>query len=237
MKNIKIIFIWCSLILCSQFSQAQVVDKIKRFEVSGGLNNTNGHLRVSFSTGYWLTPHLKTEVFVLSPQRRTILFEPYSLRLEGGRMEKASIALGSTSGLNFRGYLKPQNGLFFGLGLSRQHYLVTAKSVFDNNGLGVSSGDLLFDILLGAVTGGDYVAKVETTNAAWGINWQFGVAIPVKKARLEFLIRQNHLMLKNQKYSYQTTWSQNSPSKDRVVQSDFSMPTFGLELSYFLLLF
>ncbi len=237
MKNLKIFFIWCSLILFPQFSQAQVVDKIKRFEIGGGLNITQKKLRISFASGYWIMPHISTQLFFLSPQSSSILFEPSSLiRLEGGRMEKANLVLGNTFGLNLRLYHRPQNGLFFGFGLSRQSYQVTSKSVFDND-FNLSTRDLLLDILLNAIVGGDYVRKIETYNRTWGINWEFGLTIPAKKGRFEFLIRQNNLFVKDQKYAYQSALDTTIPNIDRAVKSDFDMSALGFEINYIIPLF
>lgn len=234
MKNLKFIFLLCPMILLGYLGQAQVVDKSARLDIGIGLNTTKGHLRMVLAPGFWITPNLTTQLFLLSPQRRTLLFEPSTLRLVGGRMEKASIKLGETAGFNFSIYQKPKRGFFGGIGLTRQKYLVTAKSVFDND-FQPSFGAPLISFLLELATG-DTVIKEETSANVWGFNWQLGYAFPTKNGRFEVLVRQNKFLIKNRKYAYRT--SKNSADFDyRSVKSDFALLPLSFEMSYVIDLF
>lgn len=235
MKILKSLFLLCIVLLITLPSEAQVAKKLKRFEISMGLNGTKGHLKMTGATGFWINPHLVTHLFFLSPQRKTLVFEPGILRLEGVRMEKASIKPGSTGGLNFRIYQKPKSGLFAGLGGTRQSYLITAKSVFDND-YEPSYGNPRGNLLVAIISGGDNVVKEKTSANMWGINWQLGYAFPTKTGRFELLIRQNKILKKNRQYGYLILRSSNE-TKKRSAAKDFVLSPVGFEINYVVHLF
>lgn len=230
MKNLKPILLLAGIMLFGQLGDAQIVDQPKRFEISTGLNKTKKYLKLSGSTGFWITTHFMTQLFFLSPQGRTILFEPSDLSLEGGRMEKASIKLGGITGLNFRIYHKSQSGLFAGLGLTHQRYLITAKSVFDNDP-NIRTNNGWSYLLLAILAGGDHVVKAETSANTWGLNWQLGYAFPTKNGRFEILFRQNNPFIQNHQYSYLTSRNSNE-TKTRSVKSDFGLFPLSFEMNY-----
>ena len=118
-----------------------------------------------------------------------------------------------------------------GLGLTRQSYLITAKSVFDNDTRFPSTGSLLLDLIVAGITGGDHVRKEETAATMWGMNWQLGYAFPTKFGRFEFMIRQNNPLIESHQYEYIT--SQNSrDTKNRSVKSDFGLSPVGFEINF-----
>lgn len=230
MKNLKYLLVLICLFLVNQMSIAQIKKIQTPFEISTGLHRTKGNLRWNSAAGFWVTPHLLTRLFYLSPQRKTILFEPSSLRLPDGRFEKASIKLGATSGLDFRVYHHPKLSIFGGAGITRQQYLITAKSVFEND-FNPGFGAPLASAILNLVLGNDLVRKETTSTNVWGFRWQVGYAIPTKNGRWEIVLSQNNFLIKNKKYAYPVS-SSSSEVKYRSVQSDFDLAPVAIKVNF-----
>lgn len=222
MKNFKLSIILFYLFLIGSLSHAQITDQPTRFEISASVIHAQGQTELKVGSGFWIKPRLAAQLWIQSRHGKFPYSTPDNLGIINGDLYDLRMRTNNTVGLNFRAYQKPKHGFFGGLGITRQKYGIDATTEFEG--------------YFGFFGYSPNLSRKETSDIAWGINWQFGIAYPLKRARFEFLLGQNYLFMKGRQYEYLIE-DDSTVTRSRSVRSDFALFPLSFEISYVINLF